>query len=348
MSVLLNNPLDSDVVKDTFEKIYWQCSDLFIHIELNIKYLYYSNKNAFEKYANSEKDKFLKLFSNDPLTTYKNLVIGYDYNKSSSLKRGLDKFMSKEWNINDYQDVKIDKYYSFFTNVVPSLDVNEEISKLSSSALEYKNYLSFKYIIDDLKKKYNEKDTKKNELKTINKENSKNEKLIHKYTKKKNKKEKINTKIMSLIQELESLYEKLDEITFYERLSKHISEDSSIYDALALAASNYSYIVRCMKDNKSEASFEEEQNRLINFLLSPYNTLIMNIALFEEKDLALVISDRYKLSNFNISNENLETEDGIEEIINNATKVDIYDKIVSKLTYENLKFIEQVRETLKK
>ena len=31
----------------------------------------------------------------------------------------------------------------------------------------------------------------------------------------------------------------------------------------------------------------------------------------------------------------------------NASKIDIYDKIVSKLTYENLKFIGQVIENLK-
>lgn len=348
MRVLLTNPSDTEKVKETFEKIYWQCSDLLIHIELNIKYLFYNNKNSFEKYANQEKNKFLKLFAEEPLNYYKNLVIDYDDHKSCSLERGLKKFLNKEWNINDYQNTKIEKYYSFFTGETPTEEVNEEIRKLSNSASEYKNYLSFKYIIDDIKEKYLQTNNQKNELKNITKDIAKKEKLIHKYTKKKNKKERINTKIMQLINELEMLYERLDEVTFNERLSKNISSDSSLYDALAIACSHYSYIVKCIKKSELSEDFDKEQQRLINFLLNPYNNVIMNIAISEDKDLALIISDRYKLSNFNINKETLTSNSNIDEIVNNASKIDVYSKIVSKLSYERLKFIENTKEMLKK
>lgn len=345
MKVLLNSP---ETIKENFEKIYWQCSDLFIHIELNIKYLFYNNKNIFEKYINNEKNDFLKSFTNSPLKFYKELVINYDETKNSSLKRGIDKFLKKQWNINDYQIGKIEKYYQFFTDEEPNYMIDDEINKLMFSAQEYKNFLSFKYIMDDLKKKYNAENNLKNELKNINKKIIKNEKLIYKYNKKKNKKERINIKIINMIKELETLYEKLDEINFYDRLSKHLNDDSSIYDALAFACSHYLYIVKCMKENKIDKPFDVEYKRLVIFLLNAYNNLIMNISIIEERDLALIISDRYKLSNLKVNKDVLSTEEGLNEIIINAKKINIYNKIVSKLSYENLKFIEQVKENFRK
>ena len=347
MKVLLNNHDDFEKIKDSFEKIYWQCSDLFIHIELNIKYLYYKNKNIFEKYINAEKTKFLKQFSS-PLEKFNELTTSYEKHKQESLKRGLKKFANKIWNINDYQELKVNKYYSFFTSENPDKEINEEIEKLSHSAYEYKNLLSFNYIINDIKKKYEEKSNQKNALKNINKKIIKNESLIHKYNKKKNKKEKINTKILFLIQELETLYEELDEITFYDRVFKYLNEDSSIYDALSLVCSHYLYLAKCIKENDIEVNSENEHLRLINFLLNPYNNLIMNVAITENRDLALVISDRYKLSNFNILKDNLSTTEGLDEIIENAEKIKIYNRVVTKLSYDNLKFVVQTKEMFKK
>jgi len=348
MKVLLENPNNLETIKQNFEKIYWQCSDLFIHIELNIKDLYSNNKNIFEKYINNEKANFLKSFSTSPFKFYKELVINYDESKNSSLRRGITKFLNKEWNINDYHISKIEKYYQFFTDEEPNSMIDDEINKLMYSSLEYKNFLSFKYIIDDIKEKYSKKDNQKNELKNLNKKISKNEKLIHKYNNKKKKKEKINIKIINLIKELELSYEELDEANFYDRLFKYLNDDSSIYDALVFACSHYSYIVKCMKENNINEKFDVEYKRLCIFLLNAYNNLIMNISILEERDLALIISDKYKLSNFKISKDNLINEDNLIEIINNAKKINIYNKIVSKISYENLKFIEQTKEIFKK
>ena len=40
---------DSDVLKKTFENIYWKCPDIVTHIELNLRYIYHVNSKKIEK-----------------------------------------------------------------------------------------------------------------------------------------------------------------------------------------------------------------------------------------------------------------------------------------------------------
>lgn len=346
MEVLLENSNDSDKIKQSFETLYWQCSDILKHIELNFKHLYYKYQNAFEKYALELKDKFVKIYNDNVLKVYRNLVLKYDDNESNSLYIYLNKFLNKELNISDYHISKVEKYYEMFTDdYKENFDkVNEEIKKFSLSSKEYKNYLYFNYIVEDLKKIYKEKDNYKNALKNKLKLISKKEKVLFLYNKKNKGKEKINIKISNLINELDSLYKELDDDIFNDKVYTYLNEESSIYDALSLACSHYSYIVKCMIKNEKEGSFKDEQDKLINFLLSPYNNIITNIAISEEKDLPLIISDRYKLSNIKITKENLLVLDNINEIINIANKIEIYNKIVLKLSYDSLKFLIDIKD----
>ena len=350
MEVLLQSIDDSEKIKQTFETLYWQCPDLIKHIELNFKYLYYKNQNTFEQYASLLKDDFVKKYSDNVLKVYRNLVLKYNDNISNSLYIYLNKFLNKELNISDYDISKVEKYYGMFTdNYKDNFDkVNEEIRKFSLSNVEYKNYLYFNYIIDDLKKIYKEKDSYKNSLKNKLKLISKKEKTLFLFNKKSKGKEKINIKISNLINELEVLYKELDSDIFNDKVYLYLDEDSSIYDILSLACSHYLYIVKCMIKYEKEGSFKEEQDKLIEFLLSPYNNIITNIAISEEKDLPLIISDRYKLSNIKITKENLLVLDNINEIINIANKIEIYNKIVLKLSYDNIKFLIDAKDILKK
>jgi len=341
MNVLLN---DSENIKECFEDIYWQCPELFNHIELNIKHLYYKNEKVFDKYINSLKDKFLKQYP-DALNTYKDLLIKFDYNKSTSLNRGLNKFIDNIWNINDYQEIKIDKYYQFFTNDKEDIEtINDEIYKLSRSIDEYKNYLYFEYIINDLKDKYKNKKDQKSNLKKQIKTIKKLEKTIIKL----NKKRKNISKLSDLIKELDGKYDELDIIKFNDKIYRYTNETSSINDLLSIACSNYLYIVNCIKESNNNRDFDKEQESLMEFILSPYNTIIMNILPNDEKDISLIISDRYKLSNFNLIKDNLTQEEYLDEIINNAKKIDIYNKIVLKISYENINFIIKAKDILGK
>lgn len=342
MTVLLNTK-EEEKIKESFEKVYWQCPDLLIHIELNIKYLYYKNIKIFEKYIENKRNEFINENGKNILESYRNLVINYDLSTSNSLYIWLNKFINNEINLFDYEPNKINKISSLFVSEEKEIST-EEINKLANSSLEYKNYLYFKYLIDDLKEKYNTKKDQKNILKKLMKDIQKKEKLISKYSGKRNKKEKINIKIMNLIKELESLYEELDIVKFKDVVNKKLTEDSSIYEALLIACSNYLYMVRCMKKNDKTEGFELEQYKLIDYILNPYNTIIQNLGFLEDKDISLIISDKYKLSNFEVTKETFDTEEKIDEIIKNSNKINIYNNIVRKIGYDNLKFIIKYKE----
>ena len=51
-----------------FEEIYWECSNLIIYIELNIRYLYFKNQKTIDKYyAKKQSDLLVKLTAEEIL-----------------------------------------------------------------------------------------------------------------------------------------------------------------------------------------------------------------------------------------------------------------------------------------
>jgi len=345
IEALLNKENDDNVIKETFENLYWQCSDIIKHLALNIKHLYYKNQNIFEKHVQSLKNDFIKSYKCNILDTYSELVVERDLEISQALKPGLNRFLNKELNINDYHLSKMELSYQIFTDDYKDNFeiVNDEINKLMTSCEEYKQYIKYNYIIEDIKDLYKNKDQYKNVLKSKLKMISKKEKALLVLNKKK-KKEKIDTKIINLIKELEILYKELDDDIFNDKIYKHLTDDSSIYESLCLACSHYSYLVKCIKKTDKEILFSKERDELTEYLLSPYNNIIDNIAITEEKDLPLMISDRFKLSNFKITKESISSTDNLEEIIETAKKIEIYNNIVLKLQYDNIKFLVDTKD----
>ena len=346
MTALLENNED---IKDIFEEIYWQCPDLFIHIELNIKYLYYLNKKTFDRYVEVVRNNFISVLpSEKPLAYYKSLVTRYDDLTSRSLKLGLKKFMAKERNLKDYSESNIKKSYAFFTDEPYSDESVEEIIKMARSVKEYKEYVYFKPLIEDIKKLYEGKESYKGNLKKKLKEIQKKEKLVYKY----NRRNKIN-KLNNLLKELDTLYEELDLDLFLEALYNNLNEESSIYDVLYLASSYFTYIVKYAienkvveNDTKKVEDFIAIQDRLKAFVVNPYNTIFSNILMTDDRNIPFIICDRYKLSNLNINPEMLDEK--ADEIITNAEIIEVYNKVVSKITTEKIDFIISSTELLNK
>ena len=111
-----------------------------------------------------------------------------------------------------------------------------------------------------------------------------------------------------MINEIREAYKSLDINEFYQKLYDVLDDNSSIYDALNLACSYYNYLIPCLiKNNKSitQEEMDEKIAELQEFVSSPYNTLINNITILEDKDIALIIKDRYKLLGFTIEREDI-------------------------------------------
>lgn len=341
MKKFLSNQ-DNDILKTDFEEIYWKCPDIITHITLNFKYLYYKNKKKFDIYYDNLVNNLL---SKDIYNEYQEL-----YRNRSTLIRNnayllQNNFLEGKLNISDYSLDKVSKAYKYVIEGAPSEKINKDIKKLYHSIIEYKNYLEFDYIINDIKALYKEKDKYKNIYSTKKKEIDKLERNIIKNNKKvlklvsKNKIDKIdilNNKINNDINNLKNLYEELERNYFLERISS-LEEDTTIYDIFLLVDSNYNYLIELLKNKDIDIS---EINKLRLFVYNPYNYILNNILISEDKDISMLIMDRYNLFGFNLTKDKLD-KDNIDNLIKELEI--ILNSIVmnkNRITDSRIKFIK--------
>ena len=342
MKRFLSNEVNDDILKKDFEEIYWKCPDIITHITLNFKYLYYKNKKKFDLYY----DHLVKeLTSKKVLEEYQEL-----YRNRSTLIRNnayilQNNFIEGKLNISDYSLDKVSKAYKYVIEFSPSEKINNDILKLYHSIIEYKNYLGFDYIINDIKSLYKDKDKYKNIYSTKKKEIDKLERNIIKKNKKifklvsKNKIDKIdvlNSKVNTNINNLKNLYEELERNYFLERISS-LEEDTTIYDIFLLVDSNYNYLIELLKNKDIDIS---EINKLRLFVYNPYNYILNNILISEDKDISMLIMDRYNLFGFNLTKDKLD-KDNIDNLIKELEI--ILNSIVmnkNRITDSRIKFIK--------
>ena len=128
------------------------------------------------------------------------------------------------------------------------------------------------------------------------------------------------------MQELEVLYEKLDIIEVEERVKNVLIEKSTLKEMSNVIISFYKYMFTCIiKYNKDIT--EQEIKVLIEefeeFAKSPYNTISQSIIMLQDKDIPLMIKDRYNLFDIKISKDIL-NEDNIENLIIDLQKIENY------------------------
>lgn len=358
--------INSTKLKSAFEEVFWKCPDLIIHIELNIRNIYYKKKSQIDKFLEKEKNELLKKWEKTPkqiMDSYLDIKMQKTEKIAQDKKILLDKFLNGELNINDYTEDKVQSNYSKVLTQAKLKSNQEEIEKgifeFLNSLYEYKNYLYFKFIIDDVKKHYSQKenykkiyeetkkkiDIEEKKLKKLNKKASKNGVFRKKKQDIKQSAEQ-NQKIM----EIKGSYKQLDLDKFYNKIYTHLSENSTIYEALNLANSYYNYLTNCMIENNktiTQQKIDEQIKKLDDFLKNPYNNIINNLTISEEKDVAMILKDRYKLLSFNI-----EKEDFSEKSVNGL--ISILENIVvsinlkkAGLTVREIEDIITLKEGLK-
>lgn len=315
---------DLSKLKAKFEEVYWKCPDIIVHIELNLKNIYLQKQSQIEKYY--EKEQILKQWGKTPkeirnsyfeIATQRKELIRKDK------KRLLDEFLNGKLDVKNYTPEKIQKNYEkiLSTDMIEKISTNEKeirksILELLNSLYEYKNYLNFKFIIDDMKKYYQEKEKYKKAYDDTKKKISEEEKKLKKLNKKsmgrffkRDKQEmKQSAEQNHIILELKKMYNELDLNKFYNKIYTNLRDDSTIYDALNLANSYYIYLTNCIIENNKTITQEKidiQIKELDTFLKEPSNNIINNLTFIDDKDIAMIIKDRYQLLNFNIKQEDL-------------------------------------------
>lgn len=357
--------INSEIIKNKFEKIYWKCPDLIIHIELNFRYIYIKNQKAIDKYYNKRKDELLKnidMDSNKIEEKYNNLQKKYDEDKCSDKYLITNAFLNDELNSKDYAEDKIkDEYLKLISQEIlneASKNTMEEINqnsiKFLNSLYEYKNYLKFQYIFEDIKKKYQEREQYKNSYNLTRKEIAAKEKKLDRLNNKingkglfgkkdkKDKKDKQTAEYNSMILEIKELYKKLDNNEIYTKIIDNLTDNSTIYDVLKFASQFNNYLYECIIENNKTITPEEIEEVIIElkkFLDNPYNIIIKNITILEDKNISIIISDRYKLLKFAIEKEDINPEN-LDTLIEILQKIKNYYYIQkSGINLEEMQFI---------
>lgn len=244
-----------------------------------------------------------------------------------------------KWSINDYKTNNINKKIEKF---FPNGSVDKTlIQKLYQTLLEYNLILKYYGILEDMKVRLNEKETYKgkrnNTLKEIDKVERSLIKLnIEKNEKKtgifKNKKrdDKLLFKYNETLDKLSTLYDNLDTENFNDRIYNNLTKDSSIKEVFKYISSNFLYFVSERKkedENLNINNLNDEFIELQNILNKNNFVFIDNIALLDEQNIDMIITDKYNLESIKLTKEDLDINT-LENTMND---------ILTLINYENIK-----------
>lgn len=356
----MENDIKSDLLRETFDKIYWQCPDIIIHLDLNIRYLFNENEKKIDEYFVKKQNEYLaskNMTTNDIFNKYFALLKEKNELILSDEYTIMENFINKKYSIADYEEGKIKKCYDKILLDQEYYEqnkeiVNESIKAFKYSLKEYQDLTYFKFVIDDIRAKYEERNSYKNALKNKLKEitkledklRKKNLKIYKLRNSRKPNKQQIETMINETkvdILELKQKYTELDEARFNDKVLNIINNNSSYYNCLSLALGNYNYLTECIRKNKEEVTEEEikaDVYRLNCLIYSPYNKMLNNITILEDKDLASIIVEKYRLLNINVSKEQI--EESLEDLMITTDNIVNYLYVVnSKLKLDDIFFV---------
>lgn len=328
---------DIERMKDVFEDLHWKCPDVISHIETSFRILFDKNIKVFENYLEERRKEILidNLGYEDYVLKKTNLskeLIELEFYREESL---VNKFMEGKLMLNDYTVVNVNKSYSKFLGDNCDMAVAkgkvDDFKNLLFNLEEYQNYLKYSYILDDVKAKYAQVDSHANEVAKISKEisaitadlarltNEINEGSTKGFLffKKKVDIEKHYLDINEKVKELDAKYEEYDNAMVFEKMGKHISNTSTIYDVFQFVYSFKGYLRNCIKAHEEDIDISKIK-RIVKdfdaFLSNPNLNILKNITFSVDNDLGVILIDHYKMFEINVKADDL-TIEGIDDLI---------------------------------
>lgn len=366
----------TDRIKETFEKLYIKCSEVIMHISLNIRSLYHKNEKNIDKFYALKKVQTLEEME----TTEEQIADKCEAMKArvNSLKDKdertiLNRFMSGELIANDYKKENISALINKLqtTGQKDDAEFYANVRKLSNNLKEYQIYAEFKFLVSDIitmyKKNEKEKENKEKSKKTqyeetieeiakaekklsqLNANLSKNNKALF-FVKKKETGEAEILERNNQILAIKELYRKLDDYMIDRAIKAKIRSTTTILETLEFATSYYNFISRKIIKQYPDIT-EDEINKMVirlkQAIKQPNFSVINNMNITEIKDMTIIIKDKYKLLGLNVNKEDFE-EGNVESLINLTKTLTIYNNIkASKLTIDQIEFMCKTKEILK-
>lgn len=357
VNIYMNNFLENKSFAELrlcFEDIYFKSPTLFKQISLNFKYLYYKNIKQFTEYYKKQENELL----NDKIKKdiYKEFFVLNDSYQTSLLE---DKYtlvtnlLNGKLNFKNYYKEEITKTFKLFIDKdLTDDDINNlkpTISNLLKSLYEYQGYLKYSFIIDDLKKKYQEKDKYKNISSSKYKELLKKQNGLFKNNKKIKRllrkrvpdRIKINNLInisLGITDELDNLYLEYEENLFLE-LFLNTNLDTTIFDVLNISLASYVYLVKIFKMQDEEIDNETlnlQIEEFIKFVRETRFTVLNHIKLDSNDDLDYIIIDKYNLLGLNLLKDSLKND--LDNLILNSNIILNY-YYVTGINLDNINYL---------
>jgi len=366
----------TDRIKETFEKLYVKCSELIMHISLNIRHLYHKHEKEIDKFYSLKKEKIL----GDLETTEEQIKEKCEAMKARVKSLGekddriiLDKFLNSELVVTEYKEENIKSLIGKIQTVGQKDDDEfySNIRKLQENLQEYQIYSEFKFLVTDIIAMYKKKvknnanrDKKakmpydermeeiakaEKKLYQLNANINRNSKLLF-FFKKNNRNEAEILERNNQILVLKDLYRKLDDDMIENGIQEKIFDTTSILETLIFASSYYNFIARRIIKQFPEITEDEINDMIIRLkeeIKQPNFSVINNINITEEKDITIIIKDKYKLLGLNVSKDDFEETN--VEVLRNQTKIITMSKNIknSNLSLEEIDFTCKAKEILK-
>ena len=329
---------DLERMKDIFEDLHWKCPDVISHIEASFRILFNKNIKVFEKYIDDKKKEIIQdnLTFDDYLLKKNNLTKELFELENFDIDVVINNFMNGDLLLNDYSIVNVSKCYSKFLgdncDVSKGKEKIDDFKNLFFNLKEFKNYLKYSYVLDDVKAKYKEKDAHVGEAAKIIKEIDEIISELVRLTSEINEgstkgflffKKKVDIDkhyllVNEKIKELSEKYEEYDKALIYEKMNSYITDTSSIYDVFRFVLGFKGYLRSCIKGHEEDVDINKVKETVKDFeaFLSDPNVMILRNVIFSvDSDVAEIIMDHYKLLEINLNRDNL-TIDGIDEMLN--------------------------------
>lgn len=299
MTVLLQEAyegeINSEKIKQTFEKVYWKCSEVVSQIYVNIRLIYDKYEDQIDKFFDNKSEEILQNFNltGEEVENKKEELIKKKKNiEDIDDKLILNKFYNGSLNINDYKVENYKKIYLELASKDPSemtekekAETDESFEKLGNDLNEYSKYCEYRFLIDSIlsiradelkktekDKKDKTKKSKKSEyeilkesirksISEIFKINSKIGKPVKGLFGKKVVSEKKNNAIIlqrnNLILDVKKLYMELDDEIIKLKIMKYIDASSSLLDVLKIGSYYYSFMAKSIIKKYPEITDKE-------------------------------------------------------------------------------------------
>ena len=299
MEVLLKEAYEGDInseaVKNQFEKVYWQCSEVVSHLYVNVRYIYDKYENQIDRFYNDKAQEILRnlSLSVEGITEKKEeLIKQRNQIEETDNKNILDKFYTGSLNINDYKEDNYKKIYLELTGKdvtnlsdIEKNEMDENIDKLNTNLTEYAKYLEYKFLVEqvlqtrqellksaeankdkkDKKAKKTQYEILKEQVKNLQAEIFKSNAKIEKpnrgfFERKKAEEKKDSISILqrnNLVLDLKKAYMQLDDEMINQNILQNLDETSSLFDVLKFASSYYGYMAKAMIKHNEDITDKE-------------------------------------------------------------------------------------------